>query len=133
MPEPCDERRPLGRAHFAVVAARHLQEGLRLPALHTRGGHRHPIDSATLDPGVAADLFKAPPPEHLTRTGNMLEIRKLVRVAVILRPIGVFYEWRARHAEFRQLCELAHQELAITRFEGDVGVEIADQIKIPRL
>src|SRR5215475_4894656 len=98
MPEPCDERSALGGTHFAVVAARHLQEGSRFPALHARGGHRHPIDSTTLDPRVAADLFKALPPEHLTRAGNVLEIGKLVRIAVILRPIGVFYEWRTRHA-----------------------------------
>ena len=61
-------------ADLPVVKAHFFREGLCPPALHSCGGHRHPIDCASFDRDITANRFKAGAPKHLTGARDVPQV-----------------------------------------------------------
>ena len=101
-----------------------FQERPRGPALHPGGGHGDPIDTPFLYRNVAADIHKALPSEKLASTGNVFGAGKAEIIVVLALD-----ERRPGHPEFQVSGEPAKKEFEIVRFEGDIGVQIPDDIE----
>src|SRR5271168_3851292 len=93
------------------------------PALRTCAQHGDQINPARPYGRVTADLFKALPPEHLTHTRHMLDADKLIVVAQI-----PFAKRGSSDSQLAVLGESIHKERKIVWIEGDVGVQIADDV-----
>src|SRR5262249_14011919 len=65
MSKPCHQRVPVSGTHFPMVKASLLQKRPRLPALHSSGCDRNPINPPAFDWSITAYFFKALAPEHL--------------------------------------------------------------------
>src|ERR1700731_2421086 len=83
---PCRSQAPIMKKPF-------LSKGLCLPALHSRGGHRHPVDSSGAVWNVATDFLETPPAKQLALPRNMPLPFKAVR----FRAIPFFPENRSGH------------------------------------
>ena len=127
--KPNHQRAVVPGADLAVVVADFFNKSAGLPALHPCRGHGDPVDRASLDRDIAPDSLEAPATEHLTSAGHMIEVGALVGVSVVIRPIDIFNEGRAGHAQFGVFGEAREQELEVVRGERDVGVQIADQVE----
>ncbi len=117
------ELRALRGADRPMVVAHLLGERAGAPTAHARARDRRPVDAAALDGLVAADLLVARAPEHLAGARHVLDVGEAVVVLVI-----AFAERGARDAEPGVLREAAQEELEVVRVEGDVGVEVADDV-----
>src|SRR5580700_8552096 len=93
------------------------------PALGARAQNGDQIDPARSYGCVAADVFKALTPEHLTHSRHMLDAHELIVVTQI-----PFTKGRATHSELRVLSEPIHEERKIVRIKGNIGVEVADDV-----
>src|SRR5580693_5132457 len=93
------------------------------PALRACAQNGDQIDPARSYGCVAADVFKALPPEHLTHSRHMLDADELVVVTQI-----PFTKGCATHSELRVLRESIHEKRKIVRIKGNIGIEIADDV-----
>src|SRR5258708_950276 len=98
--KPSNQRAVVPGADPAVVVADLFNKGACLPAFHSCSGHGDPVDRASLDRDVAPDSLEALATENLTGAGYMIEVGALVGIGVLVRPIDIFNEGRAGHAQF---------------------------------
>src|SRR5580704_11493901 len=127
--KPSHQRAAVSRADLAVVVADFFNKGACLPALHPCSGHGDPVDRASLDRDIAPDSLEALATENLAGAGYMIKIGAVVGISMLIRPIDVFNERGAGHAQFGVLGEAPEQELEVVRGERDIGIQIADQVE----
>src|SRR5712691_5562272 len=112
-----------------MVKAGFFEKGPGLPALHPRGGDCDPIDCSAFNRDVAANLFKALPAKKLAGAGDVLELSETVGVSVAMLLAGIFDKGSAGNAEPRVSDKPGQKKLDVIGIEGDVGVEIADDVE----
>src|SRR5580704_5661692 len=104
--KPSHQRAAVSRADLAVVVADFFNKGACLPALHPCSSHGDPVDRASLDRDIAPDSLEALATENLTGAGYMIEVGAVMGISVLIRPIDIFNEGRAGHAQFGVFCEV---------------------------
>ena len=107
------------------MLARLFEKRSRFPSLHARRDDGNRVDPAGLDGFVSADLFIALFPEQLAGPGNMFGAGE--PVIVLARP---FAERRPGDPQPRILRELVQEEMKIVFVDGDVRIQIADDVII---
>src|SRR5580704_4086211 len=115
----------LGGIHHSMVNAYLIGEGPCLPPFHSRGNDRDMVDSTTFDWGISADRFVALSPEQLAASPDIFTIGKAI---VVL--LGSFPERRSANAKVWIFAKLAQQILKVIRLNRDIGIKIADHIRI---
>src|SRR5215471_17204785 len=98
------------------------------PAFHPRGRYRNPVNRTGLHRGVTAYYFETFSAKHLAGAGDVSEIRKLMRITVLVNPVVIFDKRRACYSQVRIGAEFLQQELEVIGTEGDIGIEIADEV-----
>ena len=126
--EPDHERAVGAGAELSVMKTDFFGKRARLPAFHARRGDRDPIYRAALDRHVTAHFFEALAAEHLASTGNMFKSGELVSVGVLVAVIRILNKRGSRYAQLGEKLKPGKQKAEIIRLEGDVGVEIANDV-----
>src|SRR6266446_2578789 len=115
----------LTASDFTMVLAFQFEKCSGLPPLFPRAEECDEIDAARSNGRIPSNPVKALPPEHLTRSEDILNTCKPARIDHSFLLVG-----SATDSQTRVLSKLIHQGLKIVRgTKGDVGVEIADHIK----
>src|SRR6516165_961566 len=105
-------------------------KGFYLPSLHSRCHGRDPVHSARPVRNITPDILKTLTPEKLARASHIILTFKAVFARVIT---SVLCEWRSTHTEIRILAKLPHHEFHVVRFEGNIGVQVSQDLERERL
>src|SRR5437867_4091758 len=112
-------------AHRPMVAAHLLDECPGLPAFHPCRRHRDPVDSTAFYWQIAADLFETFSPEELARARDVFHGSESEVISG--RALG---EWRSHYSESLVCGQLREQKVEIVLVEGDISIEVPDDIEI---
>src|SRR5690606_20779487 len=72
--EPGDKLIAAGSADFSMMIKHPIRERARIPAFQARRRHRHPVDPASLDGHISANIFETGFPEELAAAIDMVDI-----------------------------------------------------------
>jgi hypothetical protein len=89
--KPHHERTVIPCSEFAMMKRDLLRKRARLPSIHPSRRYRDPVDRSAFDRLISADGVETAAAKKLTRTGNVFELRELVRVGVLV-PLNVIFE-----------------------------------------
>jgi hypothetical protein len=96
--------------------------------MHPSHGHSSPVYS-TSDRAVSPDSLEALPPKQLARAKDV----HLVETPVFNSVVISLFHRGSGHAKFRILGKLCQEESIEILIEGDIGVDIADDVKLNML
>jgi hypothetical protein len=110
--------------YFPMMVAGFVGKGSCLPTFHSRRGYGDPVDTATLDRLISSDFIKTRPAKQLTCSGDMFDVGK----SKIIGDIVIFNKGSAGHSQPFYLLKFCDEIRKIAWVEGDIGIEIADDI-----
>jgi len=114
-----------GRADFAMMDSRFFEKSPRLPTFHSCPYDRVEVDPTRFNGSIPADPFETLASEQLTASGNMFSADDTV---VVLERIVL--KGRTGNSQPWILQEATHKKCKIILIKGQIGVQVADDIKV---
>src|SRR5437899_12800746 len=99
-------------ANSSLMEACLFSECSRLPPLHSRSGHRHPVYAAFFNRSVSPNVFKTLTPEELACSGYVINADEVV---IVLE--SVLNKGGSSHTEVWRLFKPVEQERKVIGFE----------------